>query len=339
LSGNELTVDIKNRNTASAATRFRLGMPSLNLGLRLRKKRFWNSFRRRPVTGDRTFDNQVVVDGRNSFAVQQFLTAERRTVIQSFLGSFKGAVVTDDTISLTTSGQVRKSHEMLGAIDAMLQVANVLAEEPHSAYASQSESAAAAAIAATDTAEAVAPEPEPKPELAHADQPEPELAHADEPEAERTDAAADASDQPTEPDVEATTPSDSLTPHEKTPGIEVFCATVFAPGALSFAANQKFKESYAGKRIVWTGTLESMTPFTFDFDFGSGRGIKAVLTLRQCEDGGSRSVQAVIGLPPGSEGLYTRIGQPVSFTGRLLKVDGLAKRVLIADADMLQPSV
>jgi hypothetical protein len=74
-------------------------MPPLNLGLKLRKKGFWNSFRPRIVTGDRAFDNQVVAEGRNRLTVQEFLTPVRRTPLQNFLGSFKGAVVTDDEIS------------------------------------------------------------------------------------------------------------------------------------------------------------------------------------------------------------------------------------------------
>ena len=37
---------------------------------------------------------------------------------------------------------------------------------------------------------------------------------------------------------------------------------------------------------------------SFAFDLGSGRGIKAVLTILESEAVGSRDVQAVIGLPP-----------------------------------------
>jgi len=295
LSGNELTVEMKNRSTASAETRFRLGIPSLNLGLRLRKKGFWNSLGPRMVTGDKVFDSQVVVDGRNDFAVREFLTPERRAEIQSFLRSFKGAVVTDDEISFKTRGYVRKSDEMLGALDAMMRVARVLSE--------------AAAPAATDTVDTVAPEPEP------------------------ADPPAEGPDEPTEPGVETTAPSDPPLSRENALRVEEFCAAVFAPGALSFSANQRFRESYEGERIAWTGTLESISPFMVDF--GTGSGTKAVLTILEGQAAGARNVQAVIGLPPGIEGLDDRIGQAVSFTGRLLKVDGLARRVVIADAELL----
>jgi hypothetical protein len=86
---------------------------------------------------------------------------------------------------------------------------------------------------------------------------------------------------------------------------------------------------------VWTGTLESVTPFSFDSDFGSGRGIKAVLTILDSEAAGSHEVQAIVGLPAGIEGLADRIGQPLALAGRPLKVDGLAKRDVIADAELL----
>ena len=327
LSGNQLTVDMRNRNTASAETRFRLGMPSLNLGLRLKKKRFWNSFRPRIVTGDKAFDNLVVVEGRHKLAVQEFLTPERRTAIQSFLSSFKGAAVTDDQISLTTRGYVKKSDEMLGAIDAMTYVASVLSEETPSKAVRQSAGVPGAAIAATSTVEAV---PEPVPET--------EQVTLTEPAAERQVSEPEPAFEPElepegEPEPE---PLNGGASQQNAPGIEEFCATVFSPGAMSIAANQKFKESYEGARIVWTGKLESITPFTFDFDFGSCRGTKAVLTILESESLGSRNVQAVIGLPADIESLEGRLGQSVEFTGRLLKVDGLGKRVVIADA-LLRP--
>lgn len=324
LSGNELTVDVKNRNTASAATRFRLRMPSQNLGLRIRKKGFWNSLRPRAGIGDRAFDSQVVVDSRNNSAVREFLTPERRTAIQSFLGSFKGAVVTDDEITLTTRGLVKKPDEMIGAIDAMRHVAGVITEEAQPKPIRHSRPAQVAAITPASAQEVFATAPESTPDRSP----------ADENQAQPADAPAAEPDNPPEPDGTATASPDSLEPQENSPDVEEFCATVFAPGALSYIANQKFKESYEGRRIAWTGTLESITPFTFDFDFDSGHGIKAVLTLLESEAVGSRSVQAVIGLPPDAEGLNTKIGQPVSFTGRLLKVDGLAKRVVIADAEL-----
>ena len=78
LAGDQLTVDVQNRNTASAATRFRLDIPSLNLGLKLRKKGLWNTMRPRALVGDRAFDNQVVVNSRDWFAAREFLTPERR---------------------------------------------------------------------------------------------------------------------------------------------------------------------------------------------------------------------------------------------------------------------
>ena len=310
VSGNELTVDMLNRNTASAETRFRLGIPALNLGLKLKKKGFWNSLGPRVLTGDRAFDNQVVINTLNESAVRQFLTPQRRTEIQSFLSGFKSAVITDNEISFKTRGYVKKADEMQGAIDVLMELARVLAEEPDSTPVEDRNIGPAAVIAPSDIQEAAAPEQQP------ADFDELEIDPASEPEPLSVDAAA--SDIVEAPELE----------------VEEFCANVFAPGVLSFAANQKFKESYEGERIAWTGTLESMTPFTFDFDFGSGRGTKAVLTIFEGEAVGSRSVQAVLGLPPGIEGLSDKIGQPVAFTGRLLKVDGLAKRIVIADAEL-----
>jgi len=343
LSGNELTVDIKDRNTASAATRFRLGMRPLNLGWRLKKRGFWNSLRPRILTGDSAFDNQVVIEGHNDLAVQQFLTPERRKVIQGFLGSFKGAAITDSEIAFRITGDVKKADDMLGAIDAMTQVASVLESSPRAATVSRIGSASAAMTVPQEVSRSVVPEPSPvaTSEFRQSNVDEADVGlEVDTDEVVPTESAVSdvltvEPDGATEPKKEASPAPESGVPSESSPSVEEFCATVFAPGALSFAANQKFKASYEGQRIAWTGTLNSITPFTFDFDFGTGRGTKAVLTVLKGDGAGSRDVQAVIGLPSGVDTLYDCIGQPIAFEGRLHKVDGLAKRIVIADAALL----
>lgn len=296
VGGNNLQVDVTNWRSASAATRFRLDIPSLGLGLKLRKKGFWNSLGPRVMTGDTAFDSQVVTEGLHSPAVREFLTAERRKALMSFINSFKHAVVTDKEISLKARGCVKKPVELMGAIDALQSVAAVVADEEPPTPAGRSD-----VDAVRET-----------------------------PEAEAT--AVPVSEDHGEPDPEA--PPDSLTSTGTGPGVEEFCATVFAPGALSFSANEKFKQTYEGQQITWAGTLQSVSPVTFDFDFGAGRGLKGVLTILEGQGSGSRNVEAVVRLPPDMEGLGDKIGQRLAFTGKLLKVDGFSKRVVVADAEL-----
>lgn len=303
VEGHDLTVDIDKKRRGKSNTpwtRFRLGMSPLGLGLKLRSEGFFGgiskAFGAQDIqVGDATFDDKIRVQGSSEAMMREYLTPERRRTIQHFLSSFKGAVITDDEISLSSRGYVRDSDQLLETINAMLQVARSLTEMRDDA------------------------EPDTGSE---------EILNQETGNAE-TDTPADSA---------AATARTTLSAPPGSPAVAEFCDAVFAPGTLSFDATKTFKEKFDGKRVVWSGTLESASPFTFDINLGSKGGVKAVLSIHTDTSGptGTRAVKAVIGLPAGTEGLGDKIGQRVSFAGTLHKIEGFARKVVLTDAELAQ---
>jgi hypothetical protein len=118
------------------------------------------------------------------------------------------------------------------------------------------------------------------------------------------------------------------------PGVDVaeFCATVFAPGSLSYAATQAFSTRFQGQRVTWSGILESASPYGYDFVFGPGDGVRAVVALHKLNANslGDGPVRAVIQLPAGAADLQERIGEQLTFAGTLIRVDGLRHEVFLS---------
>jgi hypothetical protein len=340
-----LSVDVHKRgagNHQQVFTRFKLGVPGLPAGIELKREGFLSGVSRAfgmhdIEVGDRTFDDKVLVKGHDKAAVLGFLTPARRVQISTFLDDHAGAVINAEGVSWSSRGRMTDSARVLGTVDDLLQIARSLAgeEKPHSAPeqmlaegggildeamnilhggASPGAGAAAAssksglgkaALATAGIVSAVAAAPEP-------------------------DAAL-------EPKV-AALPSGTTEP-ESADGAQVldvaaFCNAVFAPGALSFEATKAFKHGFSGRRVKWQGTLQAAAPYRFDFVFGSGTGVKATLAIYRSQAPALRDgeVKAVIQLPAETEGLEAKIGEPLSFAGTLLKVDGLMRTVFVADA-------
>jgi hypothetical protein len=320
-----VTVDIKKKRSGksnSAWTRFRLGMPPLGLGLKLKRQGFFGEiskiFGAKDIRiGDAEFDKQVLVLGRSEPLMREYLTPQRRRTIFNFLTSFANAVITDDEISLSSRGYVRNADEIQSTINAMLLVASALAEVRDDAEAVMAEPVLAEPV----TAE---PLPEPDPVTA---EPLPAPANAAEEAAATTEVV-------TEPPVDAV--PIAVAALAGSPALAEFCNAVFAPGTLSFDSTQSFKKHFEGKRIHWSAKLESVSPFAVDFDFGSNGGVRAVLTIdpNEMQQSGAREIKAVVGLPVGTNGLDSRIGQCVAFSGTLRKVDGFGRKVFVADAEL-----
>ena len=347
VNGHDLTIDIRKKgagNQKSPWTRFRLGMPPLNLGIEIRNERFSDRFRRVFGTadiavGDPTFDRNVMIKGRKERAVQRFLTPERRRPVAHFLASFADASITDDEISMSSRGYARKHGDVLAGIDAMLIVAEALAGDAGPAVdrmrPDDAQIPAGEAARLTDDPE-VPPDAEVPPDTeaptdaeSAADNAEvsPDMGHVPPDVPPDDEAPPDAAE--TEPDIPAPPP---VGPDAAGIDPATFCGVVFAPGMLSFASTQAFRQNFEGRQIHWTGTLETVTPFSYDFDFGSQGGLKAVFALPSADSAGGREPKAVIGLPGDAGDLEQRIGQAVAFTGRLIKVDGLARKIFVAEA-------
>ncbi len=324
VQGYPFVADIQKRgagNHRTAWTRFRLGMPTLNLGLELKEEGFLSALAKSfgdgdIEVGDVTFDDRLLIRGRDAATIRTFLDPERRARIQGFFLSHRGAVINDQGITWARRGRISQSSQLLAIINEMLVVGRSLAPQAASPAVEPDPSweMPPRSEPGTGVDPAGLSEPGPEPPATSEVVPEPDAGI----ESGAIDTAAPPSAPPTAPTV----------------GIDEFCQAVFAPGALSFTAAQIFRERYQGQDVNWSGTLRSAVPYSFDFVFGSGSGIRAVVEVYRIDAAtlGDGVVHAVVQLPADTEGLEARIGERLSFAGRLTKVDGLQRQVFVSGA-------
>lgn len=320
VEGRDLTVDVEKRHSGKhsvAWTRFRLGMESLDLGLKLRGEKFFDrvskAFGTQDITiGDAAFDHEVLVQGNDDVVIREFMTPERRGTIRRFLNAFPTSAITDNEISVLTRGYVRKAGDVTGTIYTMLKLARTLTElhddadsEPTTDYLLQGEADVQPTQSAAQTQR---------------------VENINRDESIILDKPPNAAGRDSDPHSAFSAPPGS-------PQIAEFCESVFAPGKMSFEATQTFRQDFEGKRVVWSGTLESASALAFDFDFGT-KTAKAVLKIHANDTGsaGSHDTKAILALPAAIDRLDQLIGQPLTFAGTLLKVDGFARKVFLSNA-------
>lgn len=119
---------------------------------------------------------------------------------------------------------------------------------------------------------------------------------------------------------------------------EETCSDLFKAGASSADIERTFASTYLGQRVTWQGTLKSCQSTSFDFVFGNQPCTKTTLDLLEVEGGsfGRKSVQAIVQLPPeAKDTLEGKTGEKISFSGELLKVDGLMRNVFVRNATLV----
>ena len=116
--------------------------------------------------------------------------------------------------------------------------------------------------------------------------------------------------------------------------VESVCDVLFAksfPGMEERAAFDAMK----GRRVRWSGELAMVMPFSMDFVFGSQKGVKATLVVRNAAQG-RNAVKAVAAFPPELRpALEAAKGKTVVFEGELLKFEPFAREVYLQDASLV----
>jgi hypothetical protein len=303
VSGFPLTIEIVRTGSGQYKhtwTRYWLGYEALNLGLEITEEGVMSAIARHfgrgdIEVGDAAFDARLKVRGSDPAAVRDYLDANRRHFIERFFAAHRGTVIDDHGITWSKRGRVTDVTELLATIETMVSVGRALAP-----------------LTAVDSG--LVPDAEFRPQ-------------ASAPAAESVLEAPAESEPEPEPEPEPELPGHSVSVSE-------FCRSVFAPGALSYAAAQTFREQFEGQAVSWAGTLESASPYHFDFVFGPGHGVRAAVTIHELDGsllGGSK-VRAMLQLPADTADLAARIGRGIAFSGSLAKVDGFRHEVFVRDA-------
>ena len=109
------------------------------------------------------------------------------------------------------------------------------------------------------------------------------------------------------------------------------CAALFDSKLMSYETNRLFDERYKGETIRWHGTLRRASTYSYDFTFGEGGGTKAEFDLHEVHQGlGTRIVRAYVQLPlEDAARVSGRVGEMVTFEGRLLTCEGSSRRIYV----------
>ncbi|MDH5423343.1 MAG: hypothetical protein OEY55_16195, partial [Acidimicrobiia bacterium] len=107
---------------------------------------------------------------------------------------------------------------------------------------------------------------------------------------------------------------------------------LFGGRQLSFAVRDKFAAAYAGGRVHWSGTVKSARAYDSDADFGSGPGVKVVVTVAGLEHDlfGTTDVDAIVEFRI-SDWVPER-GTVIAFDGTLTAVDPLMRNFTVRNA-------
>ncbi len=114
---------------------------------------------------------------------------------------------------------------------------------------------------------------------------------------------------------------------------ESVCSALFAkafPGMEERAAFDAMK----GRRVRWSGELQTSMPFSMDFVFGSQKGIKATFLICRISQGSAPvQIKAVAAFPPALRGTLDAMkGKTVVFEAELLKFEPFSREIYLQDA-------
>lgn len=365
---NHVQVDTFSRGSGKSSTtytRYRIRYPKpLGLGLQLTQEGFFTgvskAFGAQDIeVGDAGFDQSVLIKGNNPQAITRFLTLARRSRIHRALYSFNRLKIGDDEIYWEHRGVQRSAEKLSGTIQRLSQLAWFLWADREEDQALERATKARQEGRLDDAMQAVREVPtvdnvppiEARVMEAHmlhlANRGEEAGVLLDEvvkqaPDDQEVRQWATMQQQaPTPPSL----PGSELPPPPPAPepapvepsglSAEDLCNDLFKDGPSSADIEKAFAAAYAGKRVSWHGTLRSQQSTSFDFVFGNKPCTKATLELLEIEGGsfGRNTVQAIVQFPPeAKDTLQDLTGKDLSFSGTLLKVDGLMRNLFVAEA-------
>lgn len=331
-------------NSSAVYTRYRVGYPSLRLGLRLAREsgytRLVRIFGAQDLEiGDEGFDAAFEIKTTDPAAVSTFLTAGRREALLRLLASHPDVVISDDEISLQRSGVERDANVLISTVRRLAAAASTLTDDR---LADRIRRKIAQRVAG-DLAASVPPTRiHPHPD----DVNEAMLAVEGLYGSGRREEAAEVAEAlsrrlPADPDVSGLK-AQSAPPAAQEPRAAAtdtdpvaVAKALFGESRLSFETTRLFEERFAGTPIDWTGTVRRWTTVDSDRDFDGAAITKAVVQVATIANDlyGQTEVDAVVAFPT-----KVRLGEgaEVRFRGRLVKVDGLIRNIFVADGELLE---
>lgn len=328
-------------------TRYRVTYPSLNMGLSLRSENPFTKITRffgvqDVEVGDRRFDDTFQVQADSEELIRAFLTPGRREALIRLIASYGNVTITDDTIKYDKGKVETDGSTIVSTVRRLVSTAQVLTDDQQATPVADAIRARLRGDLGT-AAEEVSAAVEPHPDDVDDRILEGETLYL----AGRTDDAKavfeDLAERlPNDPDVAGWAAEVNRPTPPPRPSATVdtdpmaISQRLFGENRLSFETTRIYEDEFAGRSVRWQGAVRRVTAYEADHDFRNGPITKAVVEIATIENDlyGNARVDAVVAFPPGT-GQHLAEGQDVTFTGRLVKADGLVRNLFVADGQLI----
>lgn len=341
---------IQNQNEHS--TQYRLRYPELDVTFRLQPKGVITAikevFGAKDISlGDPVFDAAFHVTASDPAAVRRFFNARRRERVLRVLTRYENTSMTAVRLEAKSKGRAQNAGVIVSSVRTFVRLVETLyaretvVRPPDFEWDTSQQDDVQAYATSLPVPEEPPPLPEGTAETAPSTAPPPLPAS---PAAEvpvspaRSDAAAadaverSASDSPgplTDPLADkGGGPAAPVTLELVV--VSALCAEVFGSGLSHMDSERTFDESYKGRGVRWSGTLERLDEFYSDRVFGSEPGAKATLSVN--DTGMDLPVRAIVHVTrEAGDLLRGHEGEPVEFAGALVHCDAFQRHLMIGD--------
>jgi hypothetical protein len=354
-------------------TRYQVFYPEpLGLGLRLNRQGFfsnlWQMLGGQDIqVGDGEFDADVVVKGRDPQEVIRFLTPARRARVHRLLLDLQACIIDDDKIHWQKAGLETDRTQLIATVERLCQVARSLTARPEDEPSAEVPEVLPAPVARpapgppplpppAEVPEVVPvrpyyemPLPSEPPPLPAPAQPEPGPPIPAEretilppplppaiPEPPPVPLPSSPVATPPTPRSPEAAPAAPATGREWGPSAAEVCDRLFKGEPMTQRVTEQFDQNYKDRPVRWSGVLREVNLFFFDAQFGNQTGTRATFEVHEVAGlFGSNKVQAVVQLPRELESeLRGRIGERLTFSGRLVGCDAFLRRLFVAGGQL-----
>ena len=343
ISGLSVSVETVSGGNNNTYTRYRVTYPSLNMGLNLRSENPFTKLTRffgvqDVEVGDDRFDDTFQVQADSEDLIRSFLTPGRREALIRLIASYGNVTITDDTIKYDKGKVETETSTIVSTVRRLVSTAQLLTNDQKATPVADAIRARLRGDLGT-AAEEVSAAVEPHPDDVDDRILEGETLYL----AGRTDDAKAVFDDlaerlPNDPDVagwsaEVNRPTPSPRPSATFDTDPMAISErLFGENRLSFETNRIYEEEFAGRSVRWRGTVRRVTAYESDHDFRNGPIAKAVIEIATIENDlyGNARVDAVVAFSPDAQRRLVE-GQEVTFTGTLVRADGLVRNLFVAN--------
>jgi len=299
--------------------------------------------------GNPSFDNRVVLRGKNAARIIEYLTPERQKKIEKMVAESSHILITNKYVEINQVGKTSSVASICHFVKKLEFFANELTESSKRSHSNKSRSHSKPIVPPLPVTQ-TAPPP-----LSKKEKQEPQTVEPKRSEPPKVPELPKIPELPplNEPnlDVEKAQPQSEIPPQEGNPPVEEkepltqeippleilpLASELFGKDSSNSLLNDNvFDEKYKGKKVKGTGTLKRVDRFNYDPVFTNTSGVKALIHLCELEGTYSKTVVlAEIKFPLEKlDELSGEIDQEIAFEGTLFAQNTLLHKLFVEGSD------